>query len=228
MERGCVSVVCSTRAESIPNLGSLISLRCNCLFRQVRTLSTKAFFNRVRQAVSVSAGIEALSFSEGLSILGANRTPAQADISSEKIPVGQDTVDSDYFDTIGVPIMSGRTFNTVDGPGTPKVAVINQKMADTFWPGKDAVGKSFLKGEPAERFVVIGVIDKDKYGNIDEAVPPMMYRALSQNYGSDTNLVVRTAGNPRFWVNPLRQAVSSVATVGALPSPSMNGSTLPS
>src|SRR5262249_15526956 len=158
--------------------------------------------SRVRQAASASAGIEALSFSEGLSILGANRTPAQSDATSEKIPVGQDAVDTDYFDTIGVPIVFGRAFNPTDGPGAQKVAVINRKMADTFWHGNDAVGKSFLAGEPAERFVVIGVIDKDKYGNIDEAVPPIMYKALSQNYGSDTNLVVRTAGNPRLWANP--------------------------
>jgi putative ABC transport system permease protein len=140
----------------------------------------KEFLDKIKQALSALGGIESVSFANRLAIFGSDdRRQAQADAVSNKFPVASDVVDVDYFDTVGIQVASGRSFITTDGANSQKVAVINRKMADMFWPGRDPLDKPFVAGDPPERFVVVGVIENGKYANFDEPAPAMMYSALN-------------------------------------------------
>ena len=52
------------------------------------------------------------------------------------------TVSPDYFTTIGVPILEGRSFTNDDKPETPRVAIVNETFARRYWPGESAVGSA--------------------------------------------------------------------------------------
>lgn len=96
-----------------------------------------------------------------------------------------------YFETMGMPIVTGRAFTDADRAGGDQVAVINQVLAERIWPGEDAVGKVFLNdGRP---ITVVGVARTAKYRSLGESPRAFVYRPLAQQYNNRLSLVVRHA-----------------------------------
>jgi predicted permease len=118
------------------------------------------------------------------------------------------TVDSNYFDLMGIPIVRGRGFAPTDSSaGIPDV-IVNQTMARTFWPGGDAVGKTVwlggCEGDVPKPGTVIGVARDAKYHKLDEQPQALYYISLRQDPShSFYSLIVRTAGDPRQWTKPV-------------------------
>jgi putative ABC transport system permease protein len=81
----------------------------------------------------------------------------------------------DYFQTMDIPIVRGRTFTPDDHRTAPPVAVINQVMASRLFPGEDAVGKRIRMGETQPWVTIIGVIGDVKHGALDEELQPELY-----------------------------------------------------
>jgi predicted permease len=172
----------------------------------------KARHENVRRTVASLAGVESVTLASSLPLaLGYNEVPTQLADSDKKIPVGQVAVDSDYFSTFGIRLLSGRVFNSGDRENTPEVAVINRTMADLLWPGLDPVGKTVLAGDTPRKATVIGVAANGKYGSFDEPARAVMYVALSQHYQPSVVVVARTKGDPSLWIEPLSQAVSGLS-----------------
>ena len=111
-------------------------------------------------------------------------------------------VDDNYFSTLGIRILAGRSFDSSDRENGPDSIVINRKMAETFWPGQDAVGKSLMAGDPARKAVVIGVTADGKYGQIDEETRPVMYYSLSQHFQSTVVIIAKTRATLASGSNP--------------------------
>jgi hypothetical protein len=82
-------------------------------------------------------------------------------------------------------------------------------MANKLWPGQNPLGKTFLSGDSAELVTVVGVSVNGKYQDLYESGRALMYLPFSQHYESGMNLVVRTAGDPRLWIEPLRKAMTA-------------------
>ena len=89
-------------------------------------------------------------------------------------------VSSGYFETIGIPWIAGRDFNTVD-PGAPKQAVVNEAFARTILGGSRAVGER-VTGEKTT-YEIVGVVKDAKSQTLDEVDEPILYRSLEQNIG---------------------------------------------
>jgi len=116
-------------------------------------------------------------------------------------------VSEGYFETLEIPLLRGRLFTTADGPGTRPVAVINQAMADVFWPGQPAVGQRILRGQEDSIGVeIVGVVATGKYRNVREDPLPYLYLPASQSYQSSVAITVRGRGP----VGPLFTAIRSV------------------
>ncbi len=99
-------------------------------------------------------------------------------------------VTGDYFQTIGTPVLRGRTFSTVDTNGSLKVAVVNEALAARLWPGEDPVGRRFRSSsEPDAPLEVIGVVPNARYrrGEIGGPAVPRFFASLDQ-----FNAVART------------------------------------
>src|SRR5271170_3200344 len=94
--------------------------------------------------------------------------------------------------TLGIPLLAGRTFQSSDLEKGPEVLVVNHKMAETFWPGKDPVGQRMRVDKTDRLLTVVGVVGDGKYTDLDEPTRPYMYYDLAQHYQSGIALIIRT------------------------------------
>ncbi len=122
--------------------------------------------------------------------------------------IAVDNVGSDYFHSVGIPILKGRGFTDYDNETAPRVAVVNQTFAKYFWPGQDAMGKRFhFTRDATAEWQIVGVARDAVYLDVGEKTRPMIYVPLKQMHDSIVTLHVRTAGDPALVVQAVRQAV---------------------
>jgi predicted permease len=124
------------------------------------------------------------------------------------IPISATRVDDHYFRTLGVTILRGRNFNSGDSQDAPRVAIVNEAFARTYWPGEDAIGKRFRnRTADGTEFHVAGVVADYKVDTVGEKPTPYIHYALSQ--GSVTGLVVlaRTQGNAGALLQTMRREI---------------------
>jgi predicted permease len=127
----------------------------------------------------------------------------------------------DYFEVMGIPVLSGRSFNDRDNQTAPEVVMINRQMAERFWPRQNPVGQFVtLFGPHATRIraEISGIVQTGKYQSLGEDPKPFFYRSLLQDYEPGVQLVVRTQGNVPI-LAALRQTIRDLdprmALVGA-------------
>jgi predicted permease len=116
-----------------------------------------------------------------------------------------------YFRTYGIQLVQGRDFDDTDTDDSPQVAIINEAMARTYWPGENTIGKRFhTDGLDGPAIEIVGVCRDYNVRTIGEEPRPYIHWARSQNYHSSSNLVVRTNGDPATMVGHLRQEMLSM------------------
>jgi putative ABC transport system permease protein len=123
--------------------------------------------------------------------------------------VREDRVDSGYLDTLGVPLVRGRTFDPIlDDSEARPVAIINEEMQERFWPDEDPVGRQFRTGTDARPVTVVGVVENGRYVSLDETPQPYYFLPLDQSFASRLTLWVRN-GSPDT-PQRLREAIRAV------------------
>ncbi len=126
-------------------------------------------------------------------------------------------VTRDYFRTMKIPLISGRIFGPTDAQGSPGVVVVNQTLANVFWPHQNPLGKR-LRGPgpddaPLPWLTVIGVVADVKQGGLDQKTGTELYflqdqTAQTVGFSADTmNVVVRTQRDPLALAGMVRQEV---------------------
>jgi predicted permease len=114
------------------------------------------------------------------------------------IIVGFIGVGPGYFHTMGTPLLRGREFSRQDSNTSSGVAIINEAMAQRYWPGQDPIGKQItLTFGKRQSLEIVGVAATGKYRNLREASQPFMFRPFSQVYEPQAVLVVETAGDSK-------------------------------
>jgi predicted permease len=123
-------------------------------------------------------------------------------------------IDPTYFETMRVPLLRGRAFTDLDNQTAPSVAIVNQTLADKYWPHQEPLGKSFsLKTAtgPAKTLQVVGIAGNGKYLFIGEDPTPFFYIPLAQNYTSMRALQVRSSVPPETLLAPVQAEVHKLA-----------------
>jgi putative ABC transport system permease protein len=125
--------------------------------------------------------------------------------------VGYRPISDGYFETIGMPLVRGRTFSAADRHGATLVVVINQSMARTYWGGQDPVGKRLHFDGPAWR-TVVGVVGDVRHEGLEGEAKPEMYVPLGQVSVPESapTIVVRSSVDAATVTSAVRSAVSSV------------------
>jgi len=120
----------------------------------------------------------------------------------------------DYLRAIGIKLVQGRFFTPQDSRNTEPVAVINQTLARTSFPGKDPLGQHVAlyvaPGKLGPWMRVVGIIGDVRHFNPVSDAPPALYVPHSQQPPAQMYLTIRTSGHPGDLARPLRDAVNSV------------------
>jgi putative ABC transport system permease protein len=107
-------------------------------------------------------------------------------------------VSDDYFQTLRVPLLKGRTFDTREGLESPRVIVISDAMAQRYWPGGDAIGARIRIGPDFDspRWEVIGVVGDVRNDPAQLGAQPMTYMSHRQEASAALYFAARTRGEP--------------------------------
>jgi predicted permease len=125
-------------------------------------------------------------------------------------------VGGDYFSTLKVPLLRGRTFNERDTKDAPRVIVIDQAMAEQYFPGENPVGKRMGVdvGNDDEGWVmseIVGVVARTRFHAVDEMAPiPVIYCSLGQAQRTSLTLFVRSTMGSAVLERSIRDAISSI------------------
>src|SRR6266568_3309200 len=151
------------------------------------------FRDAIEHAKSVPGVVSASVSSNGVfggGILGTIfREGEQTDPNNRGTLVNFDDVTPGHFETMRIPLLSGRDFTDFDRENTTRVAVINEAMAKMVWPGLEPLGK---------RFAIV------------QEPQPIAYIPMRQQYSPGAALVVRTNSNPEPLLGAVRKQVEQI------------------
>ena len=127
---------------------------------------------------------------------------------TDSINVFSTRVDEGFLSTIGIPLVAGRNISVADRQDTTPVAVINQAMANRYWPGASPIGKRMQVRDGTGRWLqIVGVAADSKYNWVGESATPFLYLAQSQTPGPRATLLVAVTGNNATALAPSVRAV---------------------
>ncbi|HEY2626491.1 MAG TPA: ABC transporter permease, partial [Candidatus Udaeobacter sp.] len=116
-----------------------------------------------------------------------------------------------YFQTMGIQLLRGRNFNEHDAEkNAAPVAIIDETMANEFWPNEDALGRRFRFLVFKTSIEVIGIARNSKAVTLGEIPTPMVYRPLNELTDTGITLFVHTTGAPGVMLSEIRRIVRSV------------------
>ena len=138
------------------------------------------------------------------------REAEQTDPNNRGTLVNLDEVTPGHFETMRIPLLSGRDFTDFDRENTTPVAIINQAMANLVWPGQEPLGKRFAVVQEPNLLQVVGVVGTTVVGQIGEDPQPIAYFPMRQQYSPAATLVVRTTGNPEALLGAVRTQVQPI------------------
>jgi predicted permease len=116
------------------------------------------------------------------------------------------TVSTDYFKTMGVPIVEGRAFADADRPDTRRVAVVNETFVRRYWPRQNAIGKTFrTRGSDGPLFEIVGVSADHKVLTLSERPTPFLHISRNQRPNSYTAIIARTRGDANGLLRDMRR-----------------------
>jgi predicted permease len=176
---------------------------------------TTAFFDQLDRRIRELPGIEtnSMSFSLPLGwIFGSSVVRLDGAFASPDQPglaVGRNAVSPTYFETMRIPIVTGRGFTPLDGAKSDRVAIVNETFAARAWPGQDPLGRRFTtQGTPAISWYVVGVARDSRYLAVFEGSLPHFYVPLSQEPSFLRHLQVRSALPPKDVAARVREQVA--------------------
>ena len=174
------------------------------------------FHRQVMERIQEVPGVQSVALVRGLPFSG-NGATTPVTFPDRELParghepeVMFNSATSNYFETMGIPFIKGRLFGNEDRPDTTPVVIINQTMAQRFWPNQDPIGKQVKSAQDGTTLTVIGVVGDAKHYWLEETQFPQMYGPYSQQPGYFATVVIRTTVEPLSLSEPVRQALWKV------------------
>jgi predicted permease len=177
----------------------------------------RSFFKQLVERVKSLPGVEAASiagplpldaYSNGATLTVEGYAPRY---ENERISTNYSIVGQDYFQAMNTPIVEGRGFTEHDDQIAPPVVVVNETLAQRFWPNESPIGKRVQLGSAKTPYrEVVGVAKNGKYFLLGEPPTEYMFVPHSQNYDGKMTLLARTSGEPEHLAGAMRQEVANL------------------
>ncbi len=182
---------------------------------------TTAFTNTLLEKVRALPGVESAGIGSNSPLMGGWQTsfvregvpaPPPSDMPSADLEV----ITGDYFAALRVPLLRGRMFNASDTASSPRVIIIDQALAEQYFPGENPIGKRLNvdvgnEDEGAAMAEIIGVVPRMRFHAVDEMAPlPVIYGSMAQAYRVSLVLFVRGGGGAASLEKSMRDMVRSI------------------
>jgi len=177
-----------------------------------------AFYEQLLQRIESLPGVARAGAAVTLPIGGDDFSTRYIADGAPLPPPGQEPsagwqiVSRDYFDAIGMRILSGRGFREVDTPGSAAVVVVNETLARQAWGGRDIVGRRVrFSRDPGDPWrTVVGVISDMRHRGPGAPPRPEIYQPLAQRSFASMAFVVRTFVPPLSLVPLIREELAAI------------------
>ena len=188
---------------------------------------TLGFWQRLLESLDGRAGVHSAAigtsapFTPGVRAGGRLRDRRTASASTDRsVGAIEHVVSTNYFRTLGIPVLTGRTFGKEDAPESPRVTIVSESVARALWPGANPVGQ-MVEWNGARPATVIGVVGDvrgaagqgPRGGGLDLDPGPAAYFAVTQQPMSAMTLIVRTSGEWTATASLLREATQATDPV---------------
>jgi predicted permease len=179
---------------------------------------TIALADRLRENIAGLPGVRSVSAAE-MSLL--SNSESYANITAEGYAVSEDTntdvqqnwIGPNFFATLGIPLLSGREFDPRDTSIAPKVAIVSEKMAQTYFRGQNAIGRHFAFGSGNgvhPDIEIVGVVKDSKNTGLRQEIRPLVYIPYTQDkHFGNVTFYVRTDLEPTALAATLRKTVQT-------------------
>jgi predicted permease len=175
-----------------------------------------AFYDRVLEGVRALPGVQSAGFISGLpmvvtGLITGVEVPGQEVRSARSGGVSHRWVTPQYFRTMGIPLLRGRDVENGDTANRAWVAVVSASFGERYWPGQDAVGKTF--GHRGQTRTIVGVVGDVKVRGLERNSEPQIYLPAEQIPEAQPaqfdpkDLVIRHSGPRDALVSAVRQIV---------------------
>ena len=177
---------------------------------------TAVLYARLQEKLAAIPGVRSVAFSN-IAIIGDGHSGDSFHVTgrpadNQPFRVQTNTVSADFFSTLGIPILRGRAFTAHDTAAAPLVAVINQALAQEFFPRQDPIGLTF-ETDPEDAtgpVQIIGIAADTRYADLRSPTPPTFYLAYQQSQPGRAIVQIRTAAGPAGVLAEARAAVASL------------------
>jgi putative ABC transport system permease protein len=187
--------------------------------------SVTGFHRTLRQRLAQAPGVISVGATRLLPLTGtigdwSITLEGRVRVASENPNGDWQIVTPGYFETMGIRLVRGRFMTDDDHERTPVIAVINETMANRYWPNEEAIGKRFRLGtDPSRQWItIVGIAGQVRHNAITETPRAEMYIPHAQwpvavpgsGAGRGMTFVIRTAGDPLAAVPHVRAAVRAL------------------
>jgi predicted permease len=187
---------------------------------QAETEGTQRFYRRVVETVRAQPGVRSAALAQSLPFGGDNDADmtvcegheSNGEGASGSLTLIQRTTPG-YFSTLRLPLLRGRDFEEEDRPGASSVAIVDETLARTAWPGQEAVGRRIRfawDDRPEAWKTVVGVVAAVRDDRLDRAAEPHLYLPFLQEPMRRMSLVARTEIDPDAAAPAIQQALRAV------------------
>jgi putative ABC transport system permease protein len=133
----------------------------------------------------------------------------------EKVSMDYQIVSKDYFATLGIPVLRGRGFAAQDTSTAPRVIIINETMAQRYWPNEDPVGKRMAIGESSKDTswrTIVGVVGDVRHASLTDPPVPFAFIDYRQDLESWPRMgfVMKTQTDPEALISAVRGSLVSI------------------
>jgi predicted permease len=175
------------------------------------------FFEQVAERARSVPGVKSVALASSVPMDIGLAKPTEIVPEGFQFPAGTEAVtvpgamvDEHYFDTMGLSIIRGRGFRATDSADAPLVAVVNEQVAQRYWPGQDPLGKRFRINDGRGPWVeIIGLAKTSKYFWLGERPTTFIYFPYRQRPQQQMVLLAQSIGDPANLAAPLREMVHS-------------------
>jgi predicted permease len=202
------------------NRTNLLLVNTNPRFAGYKPGQLNALYERILTRMQQLPGVRSAALSSRMpigrgnwgspiTIIGRPTTP------NEDVSTYLERVSAGYFETLGIPLLRGRTIDAGDTATSLKAVVVNQTLANLYWPHGDAIGHSFTVADPAVKgtWQIVGIVRDAKFSASAKEPEPMAYLAVTQLTEDDQYaywLQVQSAGDPAMLVGEVRSAFAEI------------------